>query len=513
MRFFLLLLLSLKIALTIYNLRTVKKKIAKTFYFATSLMRTIMSKYFFILIAIIASLLWSCSDSNPSQTQVISEEIIFDLDSIKKRGKIILLTENSASTYFLYRNHERGFDFEMMKAFAKHLGVKLEVKLLDDVDIMFDMLKKGEGDIIASNLTVTSKRQQQVMFSNAVYQTRQVLAQRKHDSQNPDSLFTLVTDTHQLDAISIWVHQYSSFYERLSEIETSTGKTLNIEIAPGEISTDDLLRLTNDGEIPATITDENLATMENLDYPDLDISLALTDKQDIAWATRKNSMQLLAKLNEWLDKKQTKEKLANTYEKYFTVEKSEYPNMNWTLPKLQPGAISPYDSLFKLHAPTLGWDWRLLTAVAFQESRFNPNAQSWSGAYGLMQLMPETAARFGCDSTPSPECSVQAATKYFKYLQTLWKKRVPNETERTKFILASYNIGQGHVMDAQNLAKELGMADTIWDGHVAEALLLKQQEKYYTMPCVKHGYCHAKEPYHFVGKITALFEHYKTGSK
>ena len=126
--------------------------------------------------------------------------------------------------------------------------------------------------------------------------------------------------------------------------------------------------------------------------------------------------------------------------------------------------------------------------------------------------MPETAIRFGCDSSPSPDCSVQAATKYFKYLQSMWKKRVPDPTERTKFILASYNIGQGHIIDAQNLARELGMADTVWDGHVAEALLLKQQEKYYSMPVVKHGYCHAKEPFHFVGKILAIFEHYKTGT-
>jgi membrane-bound lytic murein transglycosylase F len=168
--------------------------------------------------------------------------------------------------------------------------------------------------------------------------------------------------------------------------------------------------------------------------------------------------------------------------------------------------------LFKLHSPQLGWDWQMLAAVAYQESRFNPNAQSWSGAYGLMQLMPETARRFGCDSTPSPECSVTAGVKYLKFLQGMWKKRVPNPVERNKFVLASYNIGQGHIIDAQNLAKELGMADTVWDGQVAEALLLKQQEKYYTMPCVKHGYCYAKEPYHFVGKILALYAHYKSGT-
>jgi membrane-bound lytic murein transglycosylase F len=459
-------------------------------------------------------LLCSCLENNKNQPVVQDPSLFqFDLDSIKKRGKLILLTENSASTYYLYRNQIKGFDYEMVKQFAKHLGVKLEVRLLDDVDKMFEMLNKGEGDLIATNLTVTDKRRQVVSFSTPVYQTRQVLAQRKifHDN---DSSSILVNDSSELNKLPIWVHNYSSFYERLKEIEWNSGQALNIQLAPGEISTDDLLRLIDDGEIPATVTDENLALMELMDFESVDMSVPLSGIQDIAWAVRRNSTQLLTELNKWLDLKKTRDKLAKTYDKYFKAEeRADRYSSVFVMPKLQPGDLSPFDSLFKLHAPQIGWDWRLLAAVAFQESRFNPQAVSWSGAYGLMQLMPETAIRFGCDSAPGPECSVSASAKYLKYLQGLWKKRVPNQTERDKFVLASYNIGQGHVIDAQNLARELGMADTIWDGNVAEALLLKQQEKYYSMDCVKHGYCHSKEPYHFVQKILALFEHFKNGQK
>lgn len=455
-------------------------------------------------------LLSSCDTVIKKKDEHQIEAIDFDLEAIKKRGKIIVLTENSQSTYFLYRNQIRGFDYELIRAYAKHLGVKIEVKLLDDVDRMFQMLNSGEGDIIASNLTVTDSRSNVVNFTNPVYQTRQVLVQRKFLRERPDSVLSLVQDTLNLNQIPIWVHRYSSFYERLKEIEKNSGKLFLIHEAPGEISTDDLLRLVNDGEIPATVTDENLAMMATSDYPDLDFSLALTEKQNIAWAVRKNATQLHHAINTWLDKKSTRSKLASTFEKYFGKEILERPNMAWSLPKMSPGAISPYDSLFKVYAPEIGWDWRMLAALSFQESRFNPNARSWSGASGLMQLMPETAIRFGCDSTPSPDCSVRAGVKYLKYLQNMWRKRVPNPEERNKFVLASYNIGQGHIIDAQNLAKELGMQDTIWDGHVAEALLLKQQEKYYNLPVVKHGYCHAKEPYHFVGKILAVFEHYKS---
>ncbi len=466
--------------------------------------------FFIFMMLLVMAIFSGCNDPQP-KPPVISEltSVYFDVDSIKKRGKIILLTENSASTYFLYKNQIKGFDYEMVKLFAKHLGVKLEVRLLDDVDKMFELLNKGEGDIIATNLTDTEARNKLVSFSLPVYQTRQVLVQRKIFMQT-DSASILVNDSNELEKMPIWVHHYSSFYERLKQIEVNTGKTFRIQEAPGEISTDDLIRLVDDGEIPATITDENLALMEEMDFESVDMTVPISGYQNIAWAVRKNAPGLLDELNKWLGQKKTKDKLSSTYEKYFTSKKDEPAYSNYTMPKMGPGDISPFDSLFKLHAPVLGWDWRMLAAVSFQESRFNPQAQSWSGAYGLMQLMPETAIRFGCDSTPDPSCSVAAGVKYLKYLQGLWKKRVPDPVERDKFVLASYNIGQGHVFDAQNLARELGMNDTIWDGHVAEALLLKQQEKYYSMPCVKHGYCHAKEPYHFVGKILALYAHFKT---
>lgn len=435
--------------------------------------------------------------------------VTFDLDSIKKRGKLILLTENSASTYYLYKNQKKGFDYEMVKAFAKHIGVALEVKTLDDVDEMFRMLNNGEGDIIASNLTVTPKRSAVVHFTESLYRTRQILAQRKFPVGHPDSLYTLVTDSAGLSQIPITVHRYSAFYERLEDLQRSMGKLFVITDAPGSISTDDLLRLANTGEIHATVTDENLLSMGMEDYPELDLSYAISEEQEIAWAVRQTSSQLLKTLNGWLQRNSIKKKIQSTYAKYFSTAEPEAPSTVYVMPKLKPGAISPYDSLFKVYAPQINWDWRMLAALAFQESRFNPNAQSRSGAFGLMQLMPETSVRFGCSPTPDAECSIQAGVKYIKYLQSLWRKKVPNEVERNRFILASYNIGQGHVLDAQNLARELGMQDTVWFGQVAEALLLKQQEKYYSMPVVKHGYCYAKEPYQFVGKIEALFEHYK----
>jgi len=433
---------------------------------------------------------------------------IIDLDSIKRRGSLIVLTENSASTYFLYRNNPRGFDYELALSFAKHLGVRLEIKLIDDVDRMFEMLQNGEADIAASNLTITQLRLDSVQFSIPIYQTRQVLIQRKIEHPNrPYSL--AVNDSSELSLLPIWVHRYSSFFQRLQELKNRNEVSLHIEEAPGEISTGDLIRLVDEGAIPATITDENLANMELGDYDFIDASVAITGMEDIGWALRKNSTLLTAELNQWLSSSKGMKRSTELYTKYFDKPERQR-TYAFTLPKVSPGAISPFDSLFQIYAPQLGWDWRMLASIAYHESHFNPQAQSWSGAYGLMQLMPQTAVRFGCSSTPTPECSIQAASKYIKYLSNLWAKRVFNENERVKFVLASYNMGQGHIIDAQNLARELGMKDSVWDGNVAEALLLKQQEKYYTMKCVKHGYCNAREPITFVQKILGTFELYRS---
>jgi membrane-bound lytic murein transglycosylase F len=182
------------------------------------------------------------------------------------------------------------------------------------------------------------------------------------------------------------------------------------------------------------------------------------------------------------------------------------------MPVIREGHLSPYDSLYKVHAGIVGWDWRLLTALSCVESGFNPNAESWAGARGLMQLMPATMLKYGGDTLCPPDNNIQTGAKMLKSLDNFWKQRVRNPDERIKFMLASYNCGPGHVLDAMCIAKQIGKNDTLWDGNVAEALILKSQRQYYAMSCVKHGYINGVGPVNFVNKILAIFEHYKTAS-
>ena len=117
--------------------------------------------------------------------------------------------------------------------------------------------------------------------------------------------------------------------------------------------------------------------------------------------------------------------------------------------------------MIKMYSDRINWDWRLLASLICQESRFNPDVKSRVGAYGLMQIMPETGKNFGIDITSSPKNNIKAGARYINWLHSIFDPKIPDENERIKFILASYNAGPGHVLDAMKLAEKNGMDPAI----------------------------------------------------
>jgi len=176
---------------------------------------------------------------------------------------------------------------------------------------------------------------------------------------------------------------------------------------------------------------------------------------------------------------------------------------------LSSGKISAYDQAIKKYSDQIGWDWRLMASMIYQESRFDPNAESWAGAFGLMQLMPNTARRFGIERNSPPDQHIRAGAEFIQWLNDRFKDKIPDEQERIKFILASYNIGYGHIVDAMNLAEKYGKDPKVWDKNVDEFLMMKSNPKYYMDPVVKYGYCRGIETYHFVSEVLERYTDYK----
>ncbi len=263
--------------------------------------------------------------------------------------------------------------------------------------------------------------------------------------------------------------------------------------------------MVSEGKIPLTVVDSDIARLNMTYYPDLDISLPVSFEQRSAWAVAPDNDKLAESVDKWFGEAQARVIDEELLKRFFEQMKNG-STISFDFSK---GYISKYDNIFKKYAPRIGWDWRLMAAQAYVESRFRPNARSWAGARGLMQVMPSTARgyRTPVSKLSNPETCVDVATRLITDLDSYLMKYVPNDKERLKFVIAAYNVGIAHVYDAIALAKKYGYDPTVWSGNVEKALLMKMNPKYYNDPVVKYGYCRGTETVAYVKGITNFYEH------
>ncbi len=439
------------------------------------------------------------------------DPVSFDLDSIMARGSLIAVTDYNSTNYFIYKGETMGFNYELLQAFADHLGVDLEIITENHPGDAIKMLKTGKADLLAIGLTANSPRRKRVKFTQPIYETRQVLIQRKPETwrkMTSDSLENRMTRTHPgLAGKTIYVQEGTPHSKGLRSVSREIGKRLKIKEV--QSNSEELIQLVADGNIDYAVCDENISLVNATYYPDIDVGTPVSQPQGITWGIRRNhSGRLLKELNEWIGKFRKTRTYAVLFDKYYentrssTIVKSDYYT-------LSTGKVSPWDALIKIYSDSINWDWRLLASLICQESRFEPYVKSWAGAYGLMQLMPATGKRFGINITSSPGNNIKAGTMYIEWLQQIFEPKIPDESERYRFILASYNAGPGHVLDAMKLAEKHGKDPTIWEGNVAVWLLKKSDPKYYNDTVVKNGYFRGRESVNFVTEILERYEHYK----
>jgi membrane-bound lytic murein transglycosylase F len=262
------------------------------------------------------------------------------------------------------------------------------------------------------------------------------------------------------------------------------------------------------GEINYTVSDENVARLNQSYYPNLDVSLKISFPQNIAWAIRKSSVGWKAYLDNWIDGFKKTDQYSQIYHQYFVSPRTAgrfYSGFH----SISGGKISEYDELIKEIAGRNGWDWRLISSIMYHESRFNNEAESWGGAIGLMQLMPATAESMGVEDVTDPRQNIEGGVLLLNWLDKQLRPSVPDSAERVKFVLAAYNIGLGHVEDARRLALKYGKDSNIWDNNVDYFIKNKSAEKYIADPVVKLGYARGEEAYNFVIRVTGNYEHYR----
>ncbi len=436
-----------------------------------------------------------------------------DLPDIKERGHLIAITSYSPISYFIYRGEPMGYEYELLKMLGDNLDIPVKIKLARDFEEMIGLLESGEGDMIAYGLTVTSERRKRLAFTWPMNVTRQVLVQRKPDNWRQMKLHQienmLIRSPIELGGETIHVRRGSAYVSRLNNLSMEIGQDINIVEAPPDVATEELIHQVAKDSIAFTVADENIAHIQSAYYRDIDIQTPVSLPQQVAWAVRPSSPLLLEAINEWLTAAQDHADYYVIYNKYYEDRRAFRSRYASEYFPITGDAISPYDDLLREGAEKLGWDWRMLAALIYRESQFKPDARSWAGARGLMQLMPRTAREFGAENPDDPLQNIQAGVRFLIWLDDYWEKHIENEEERKKFVIASYNVGQGHVQDARRLAKAFDANPDIWENNVERFMIKKSNPDYYNMEMVNFGYATGLEPVIFVETIYELYEHYK----
>jgi membrane-bound lytic murein transglycosylase F len=486
------------------------------------IMRDIKSTFRGLLYLLLTTAVLAACTDNPSdgndinaeeteQGATYSEPVEVDLSDIKERGTLIAISSYSPTSYFIYRGAPMGYEYELLERLAEYLGVELEIKIAYNLDNFIEMLNTGEGDIVAHGLSITKPRKQYVDFTEYHSVTRQVLVQRKPLNWRKMKLHEiekqLIRDPLELIGKPIHVRQKSSYFRRLQNLSQEMGGDIDIQAVEGEIETNQLIKKVVDGEIKFTVADQHIANLNETYYRDLDVETELSFPQRLAWMVRKTSPELREAVNQWLREEKQSPDYYTIYNKYYKNQKRFRTRVSSEFFSLTGGKISAYDELLKEEAQKLEWDWKLLASQVYQESRFDPEVESWAGAKGLMQLMPATARELGFTDLYNPEESIRAGVSYLAKLKTYYPD-VTDSLEKVKFMLATYNAGPGHVADARRLAEKYGKDPNIWTGHVDEYMLLKARKEYYSDPVVRSGFCRGEEPYNYVNEILKRYKVY-----
>lgn len=457
----------------------------------------------------------NCQNTQGKSKNVIGKATVQkqdDLGEILKANKLTVLAENSASSYFIYKGHKMGLEYEILNEFAKEIGVKLEIKVVKNLDSIIPKLNNGEGDIIACNYTVTKERRNKIDFSIPIMRTSQVLIQRKPEDwrskRKKEWKKETIQDPMELSRKSIHVWRNSSYYDRLVNLQNELGDTIILEPLDGNVIPEDVIEMVSKGFIDYTVVDENVALINKRYFPNIDADLELSVKQKIAFGVRKESPLLRKRLNAWLtDFMKTS---TFNYIKYKYLENSTYTKRSKSeYSSIKGSKISPFDQIIKDVSARYNWDWRLIAALIYQESKFKLGTESWAGAYGLMQFMPTVGPTFGVypDSPPATQIDggIRKIIKNFRE----WES-IPDSVQRVKFAFATYNAGIGHVLDAQRLAKKYGKDPLVWDDNVEVYIKNLSNPKYYHDSVCYYGYMRGSETYNYVRSIFIRYTEYKT---
>lgn len=447
--------------------------------------------------------------ADPGLGVSVTEPVEHDFDEIKKRGTLRMITRYSSNTYFLHQGLEWGFEYELISHFAREHDLALEVIIVGADESPYDLLNSGRGDVIAASYTITPERKEYVKFTRPYNLVDQVVVL----SSDLEGSFQSLEDLVEND-ITISIGRNSSYYQRLKEFQQE-GFEIDIQIVSNNNDTESLLFDVSSGAYMATVADDNIFQASNKYMAGLMKGPVISRKDTIAWAIRKNAPNLETEMNRFLYKHfrfssngqpPKRSTLLNVLrERYFEGGKqiADYYNPELSFPV--SGVISPYDELIKSVADSAGLDWLMISSMVAQETKFNPQSESWAGAVGLMQILPRFSEvedpQLLYDEGVNVREGVRIISEHLNHYSYM------DSTNQWAFALAAYNAGPGHIADARRLAIDANKNPNEWE-NVAEALLKLMQRRYYKD--ARYGFCRGIETVRYVEEITSRYDTYQS---
>ena len=435
--------------------------------------------------------------------QANQQGLQIDLDKIKERGLIRVLTRNNPACYFMHRGQLMGFEYEMIQRFAKKHDLEVLVLVPENWSDMGAWLEQGRADVIAACVTITPNRWDNIR--NLEYSHRYGQVYEKIIARAEDRSIQTLSD---LNGRSIHVRATSSYYESLVKLKKQQKLKFKIKTVAENEETFTILEKVARGEYDLTCSDDTFLDQSVRLGQRLKPVLTLDRPLAYGWVVRSNQPKLKEAINTFYKKEYGGTTYKLLYNRYFNLSRNTHIQEKFD--PVGKGQISPYYDLVKKHAATYDFPWTLICSQMFQESTFKKDAVSWSGAQGLMQLMPATAKEVGVKNPFDPDENIRGGTYYLKKQYN----RVPDEIDvvnTTCFALASYNGGYGHLIDARKLAEQLGKDPNIWTDNVDQAYALLSEPHYAKR--AKYGYCRSEEIIGYVQKIMSRYIAYETAVK
>lgn len=415
------------------------------------------------------------------------------LQSVKAAGELVVLTRVSPTTYYENPEGPAGFEYDLARAFADHLGVRLRLVLADKFADVIPRLANGEADLAAAGITVTESRRAHVKFSPPYQEIRQQVVYRL-GTPRPAGVQELI-------GRRIEIHAGTSYVDRLEELKRDYPTLEWIETEEHE--TEALLQMVWDGLLEITVADSNIVALNRQFFPELQVAFDLQKPEPLAWAfPHSDDTSLYDAAAQFLDKIRASGELNNLLERYYgPASRSNFINLTVYQVRLH-NRLPLYQRFFEDAGRKHGLDWRLLAAIGYQESFWDPRAQSPTGVRGIMMLTEETAKQMGIADLLDAEQSIDGGARYLRHLIDRVPERITG-TDRLWLALAAYNIGLYHLEDARILTQKQGGDPDRWND-VKQRLPLLADPAWAAK--TKYGKARGLEPVVFVSHVRTYYD-------